>query len=121
MSKNRERKRLVWIGDSLEELKRWPKGVIQDAGAALLAVQDGREPSDWKPMTIIGPGVKEIRLRGDQGQYRILFVAKFAEAVYVLHSFEKKTQKTAQKDINAGVRRYNDLLTLRKDLANDKT
>ena len=61
-------------------------------------VQRGLEPTDWKPMSSVGRGVREIRI-SHGGQYRIIYVMKFADAIYVLHVFKKKTQKTSKRDI----------------------
>jgi len=70
----------------------------------------GRDPDDWKPMNTVGQGVREIRIRDAAGVFRVLYVAKFAEAVYVLHSFQKKAQKTSRADLKLGMQRYRDLL-----------
>ena len=72
-------------------------------------VQDGELPVDWKPMPTVGPGVNELRVRAG-GAYRVLYVAKFAEAVYVLHAFEKKTRKTARLDVELARQRYRNLV-----------
>jgi phage-related protein len=80
------------------------------AGRQLELVQEGREPADWKPMTIVGVGVREIRLRDDSGVYRIVFVTKLAERIFVLHCFQKKTQKTSRADIDLASRRYKELV-----------
>ena len=69
-------------------------------------VQVGREPDDWKPMPAIGPGAREIRVRDEAGAFRVIYVAKFADAVYVLHAFQKKTQKTAHRDFELAKLRY---------------
>lgn len=82
----------------------------REAGHQLDQVQNGIEPDDWKPMPAIGPGVREIRVREVSGAFRVIYVAKFADAVYVLHCFQKKTQKTAQQDLDLAARRYRDLL-----------
>ena len=71
------------------------------------------EPNDWKPVRDVGPGVQEIRLHA-AGEHRVLYVARFAEAVYVLHGFEKKTQKTAKPDLDLARKRYGDLIQIRK-------
>ncbi|MBA3033134.1 MAG: type II toxin-antitoxin system RelE/ParE family toxin [Gammaproteobacteria bacterium] len=71
------------------------------------------EPADWKPMQTVGAGVKEIRIRVENA-YRVLYVAKFAEAVYVLHGFEKKTRRTPKADIDLAGKRYRQLLNERK-------
>jgi phage-related protein len=72
-------------------------------------VQEGLDPADWKPMLHIGPDVKEIRIREDNGQFRVIYVAKFAEALHVLHAFQKKTQQTAKADIDLARKRYNEI------------
>jgi phage-related protein len=98
-------KTITWLGSSLADLRAFPKEARQDAGFALDLVQQGFVPPDWKPMSTVGAGVNEIRVRAG-GQFRVLYVAKFAEAVYVLHAFAKKTSKTAPGDIEIGRRRY---------------
>jgi phage-related protein len=70
----------------------------------------GGEPDDWKPMNTVGRGVREIRIRDPTGAFRVLYVAKFDDAVYVLHCFQKKTQKTSKADLNLATQRYRDLL-----------
>jgi phage-related protein len=72
--------------------------VRRQVGHDLFLVQRGLEPGDWKPMRSVGPGVIEIRIHV-RGEYRVLYVAKFEEAVYVLHAFQKKTQQTRRADI----------------------
>jgi len=83
-------------------------------------VQVGREPSDWKPMSEVGAGACEIRVRDDTGAFRVIYVAKFAEAVYVLHAFQKKAQKTAQVDLDLAERRYREAQVLAKELSRGK-
>ncbi len=85
------------------------------AGHQLFKVQQGKEPDDWKPMPTVGAGVHEIRVWDESGTYRVLYVAKFEEAVYVLHVFEKRSQKTAKGDIHLAQDRYADLLKWRKE------
>ncbi|MBX9659294.1 MAG: type II toxin-antitoxin system RelE/ParE family toxin [Nitrospiraceae bacterium] len=78
-------------------------------------VQQGKEPDDWKPIPTVGPGVNEIRVWENSGTYRVIYVAKFEEAVYVLHVFEKRSQKTPKGDIHLARGRYADLLKWRKE------
>ena len=78
-----------------------------------MRVQDGLEPDDWKPMPSIGIGVKEIRVR-EKGAYRLVYVAKFSEAIYVLHAFDKKTQKTPKLDMDIARARFRALVNERK-------
>lgn len=80
------------------------------AGFQLDQVQHGNEPNDWKPMTSVGAGVREIRIRDAAGAFRVLYLAKLADAVYVLHCFQKKTEKTAKIDLELAKRRYRGLL-----------
>lgn len=72
-------------------------------------VQLGRDPDDWKPMKAIGAGVREIRVRDERGIFRVLYVTKFGDTIYVLHCFQKKTQKTSGGDVELAARRYKDL------------
>ena len=98
-------KPLRFVGTSLEDLRNFPSEARRLAGFELDAVQRGLEPSDWKPMQSIGPGVNEIRIHV-LGEWRVIYVAKLKGAVYVLHAFQKKTGKTRRGDIELAVRRY---------------
>jgi phage-related protein len=97
-------------GTALDDLRAFPEAARREAGHQLNQVQHGREPDDWKPMTTVGRGVQEIRIRGAAGAFRVLYVAKFDEAVYVLHCFQKKTQRASKTDLNLAAQRYRDLL-----------
>ena len=79
------------------------------AGYELYLVQSGLDPSDWKPMSSVGPGVREIRVRTDP-EHRVLYVAKLEEGIYVLHAFEKKTQRTSKADLEVARERFRDVL-----------
>ena len=98
-------KALKFVGSSLDDLRNFPDEARRAAGFELRAVQSGLEPSDWKPMQSIGPGVNEIRIHV-LGEWRIIYIAKISEAVYVLHAFPKKTQKTSRNDIELARKRY---------------
>jgi len=104
-----------FVGSSRDEMRELPEDARETAGHQLFKVQDGKEPDDWKPMPAVGPGVNEIRVWEDSGTYRVLYVAKFAEAVYVLHVFEKRSQKTPNSHIQLAKGRYADLLKWRKE------
>jgi phage-related protein len=105
-------KPLQWLGDSRQRLQDFPDVARQRAGFELWEVQQGNEPADWKPMPSVGPGVNEVRIRAG-GAWRVLYVAKFAEAVYVLHAFGKKSQQTPKLDIDLAAGRYGELLKRR--------
>lgn len=103
-----------WLGDSREQIRSFPDGPRHEAGYQLERVQAGREPKDWKPMPSVGIGVNEVRVRDDSGAFRVIYLAKFTEAVYVLHAFQKKTRKTAKADIDLARRRFRALIEERK-------
>jgi phage-related protein len=100
-------KPIYWVGTSYKDLLAFPDEAKRDAGYQLHRVQNGLDPENWKPFDTIGAGVKEIRISEDGNAFRIIYVAKFSEKIYVLHSFQKKTQKTPSKDINIAKIRYN--------------
>lgn len=79
------------------------------AGFQIDQVQEGHDPDDWKPMPGIGQGIREIRIRDEAGAFRVIYIAKLAEAVYVLHCFQKKTRKTAKTDLDLARKRYQDV------------
>lgn len=104
-----ELKPVQFWGSALDDLRSFPILARREAGYQLDQVQRGHEPDDWKPMTSIGHGVCEIRIRDEAGAFRVIYIAKFADAIHVLHCFQKKTQKTGQKDIALASQRFSDL------------
>ncbi len=102
-------KRLRFLGDSLNCLREFPADARHDAGFQLDKVQRGEQPDDFKPMPAIGKGVEEIRVRDDSGIFRVIYTARRAEAVYVLHAFQKRTQATAKRDIEVARKRFTEL------------
>lgn len=90
-----------------------PEAARRDIGVELTLVQGGDLPTDWKPIRGVGAGVMEIRVH-QPGEFRVIYVAKFAEAVYVLHAFGKKSQKTPKADLDLAKRRYAQMLALRR-------
>ena len=99
-------KAVRFVGSAREDLAAFPERSRRTAGYELFMVQAGREPSDFKPMPDVGRGVYEIRVRERTGTFRVIYVARFDEAVYVLHAFQKKTAKTSRLDIEVAKRRY---------------
>lgn len=93
-----------WVGSSLDDQRALPPEVRRELGFDLRRVQQSKLPRDWKTIKAVGPGVMEIRVHSD-GVFRLMYVAKFAEAVYVLHVFRKKTQKTSELDLAVARRR----------------
>jgi phage-related protein len=99
-------KPVVWMGSSKEDLRDLPETVQDALGFDLYRVQCGLEPRDWKPMTNIGTGVREIRVRDQAGAFRAIYVATRPEGVYVLHCFQKKTRQTSLSDLNLAQKRF---------------
>jgi phage-related protein len=93
-------KPIQFLGDSLKCIREFPDDVRQDAGRQLDRVQRGKQPDDFKPMPSIGKGVEEIRVWDEAGTFRVVYTARMADAVYVLHAFQKKTQATSKRDID---------------------
>jgi phage-related protein len=100
------RKPLHFMGSSHSDLKAFPEEARRDAGFNLDFVQRGFEPENWKPIKTVGAGVKEIRVQDARGAYRVIYLATRPEAVYVLHCFQKKTEKTSQRDIDLAQQRF---------------
>jgi phage-related protein len=115
-SKPPVKKRTIWYLERLrQEVRQWPDAAKEEMGGQLNKIEYGGEPDDFKPMQPIGPGVNEIRVSDNGDQYRLIYVAKFEEAIYVLHVItKKKTQKTSQSDIDIAKKRYNELVERRK-------
>jgi len=102
-------KELKFKGSSRNDLRDFPEDARREAGYQLDRVQNGLEPEDFKPMPDVGSGVEEIRIKDEAGIFRVLYVAKFENAVYVLHCFQKKTQRTAKSDLDLASKRYAEL------------
>jgi phage-related protein len=98
-------KPIVFLGGSLDDLRGFPADARREVGYQLDRVQRGLDPDDWRPMRSIGAGVREIRVRERAGALRVIYVATFADAVYVLHAFQKKTRQTARRDLDLAASR----------------
>lgn len=106
-------KPLTWVGNSLDCIRDFPEEARRRAGHQLNRIQQGHDPEDWKPMPTVGLGVREIRIH-EAGEYRVLYIAKFAETVYVLHAFGKKTRKTPRSDIDLASGRFRAVIEERR-------
>lgn len=109
-----DEKEIRWVGSTLEDLLAFPDKSRRHAGFQLSKVQAGLDPDDWKPFDDVGAGVREIRIRESSGIYRVMYVAKFEEAVYVLHCFQKKTEATTRQDKAVAETRYRAVINMRK-------
>ena len=103
-------KKISFLGHSLDDLRGFPSTARSEAGYQLDRVQHGLEPVDFKPMASIGKGVLEIRISDEAGQFRVIYIAKLKDAVFVLHCFQKKSQKTPLKDLDLASKRLRELL-----------
>ncbi len=108
-------KRINFFGRSLENIKSFPHEAKREVGYQLDKVQNGLSPNDWKPMKNVGAGVNEIRVKDAGGIYRVIYVAKFEETIYVLHAFQKKTQKTSKADIEIAAKAYSKIVGARDE------
>jgi phage-related protein len=112
-------KALFWVGSALEDLRAFPEDAKRLAGHQLHLVQQGLEPYDWKPMASVGSGVYELRIH-TTSEHRVFYVAKFAEGIYILHAFQKKTQQTSQRDIGLAHERYQAIVKHRQESSRPK-
>jgi phage-related protein len=113
MKEKPQLKRIEWIRNSRRSLKAFPYEARYQAGSELLLIQESKQATDWKPIPSVGSGAIEIRIHVPH-EHRVIYVAKFPEAIYVLNCFEKKTRKTAQKDIEKARSSYVEMQRIRK-------
>ena len=107
-------KKLRFLGDSRKQLRLFPEKVRKDVGYQLERVQRGEEPEDAKFLVGVGPGVQEIRSWDESGTYRVVYVARFAEAIYVLHAFQKKSEATQKRELDLVRQRVEQLRGIRE-------
>ena len=108
-------KQLIWVGSARADLASLPESARRQLGFELREVQRGRLPRSWKPMSTVGAGVVEVRVRSADGAFRVFYVATFSDAIYVLHAFQKKTQKTSALDLEVARARYAAVRRQRKE------
>jgi phage-related protein len=106
-------KPVVFLAKTRDWLRAFPDKAKQQAGNELNELQQGRLPSDWKPMPNVGAGALEIRVHKPH-EHRVICIAKFPEAIYVLNAFEKKTQKTPKKELDLARRSYAEIKNIQK-------
>jgi phage-related protein len=91
---------VVWEGDSLDVLRGFPTGIKKGLGKDIQRLQEGEQPRNSRPMKSIGKGVFELRQMDENGWYRVIYLRKIGNRLFMLHSFVKKSAKTSQKDLN---------------------
>ena len=109
-------KPIDWRGSSLDDLREFPEVARRQAGFELRKLQRGEMPDDWRPFPEVGPGTNEIRIDCADGWFRVMYIAKFEEAIYVLHSFQKGSRKTSRGDVEIAKTRYRTVIAERKAL-----
>jgi phage-related protein len=114
MTSTADEKEIRWVGSSYDDLLAFPKAPRKEAGFQLGKVQAGLEPTDWKPFDEVGSGTREIRISDAKGIFRVMYVAKFEDAIYVLHCFQKKSQATSKQDKEIAAARYRAAVNARK-------
>jgi phage-related protein len=114
MTSTTDEKEIRWVGSSYTDLLAFPKQPRREAGFQLGRVQAGLDPTDWKPFDEVGAGTREVRIGDAKGIFRVMYVAKFEEAVYVLHCFQKKTQTTSKQDKDVAAARYRAVVNTRR-------
>jgi phage-related protein len=114
MTSTMDDKEIRWVGSSYTDLLAFPKQSRREAGFQLGRVQAGLDPTDWKPFDEVGAGTREVRISDAKGVFRVMYVAKFEEAVYVLHCFQKRTQATSKLDKDIAATRYRAVVNARK-------
>jgi phage-related protein len=107
-------KAIQFLGDSLECLRAFPVAARQDAGYQLDRIQRGLEPRDFTSMPSVGQGVEELRVRDRSGVYRVIYLARLPQALFVLDAFQKKTRSTARRDIEIARHRFADLMRMQR-------
>jgi phage-related protein len=107
-------KEIRWLGSSFDDLLAFPEEARKQAGFQLSKVQAGLDPDDWKPFAAVGAGTREIRIHESNGIYRVMYVAKFVEAIYVLHCFQKQSQVTSRNDKSIAEARYRAVINERR-------
>ena len=113
-----EDKTVKWCGNSRKDIRSFPERARLLAGFELMLLQKGEQATDFKPMKTVGRAVYELRIKDESNQFRIFYIAKFTEAIYVLHAFQKTNQKTPNKDLDLAKSRYKDLISGRKAMKN---
>jgi phage-related protein len=113
MSDAADEKEIRWVGSSYDDLLAFPRAPRREAGFQLGKVQAGLDPTDWKSFDEVGAGTREIRMSDANGTFRILYVVKFEEAIYVLHCFHKKSQATSKQDKDIATARYRAVVNTR--------
>ena len=108
---------MVWEGDSRDVLQAFPEGVRQNLGFQLWQLQRGERPSDYRPLPSIGKSVFELRDQDERAWYRVVYLSRISDVIYVLHCFEKRSREMSKRDFEKAKQR---LKAVRARLAEEK-
>ena len=104
-----DKKSLRFCRGAYDELLSFPKPIVKVIGYQLGRVEAGLEPDRWEWFATVGEGVRQLGVKDATAWYRTMYVTSFPEAIYVLHCFQKKTDKTPKRDIDIARARLSDL------------
>ncbi len=96
---------IAWEGDSKEVISSFPDAAKSNLGFDLRLLQQGRQPTDYRPMSSVGPGVFELRDQDERAWYRVIYLSRVHDVIHVLHCFEKRSRETPTKEINTARKR----------------
>ncbi len=97
---------IAWEGNAKEVVSSFPEEARQNLGFQLRLLQQGQQPTDYRPMSTIGPGVFELRDQDERAWYRVIYLSRVRSVVHVLHSFEKRSRETPAKEIRTARQRF---------------
>jgi phage-related protein len=97
---------IAWEGDSKEVISSFPEEARQNLGFQLRLLQQGQQPTDYRPMSTVGPGVFELRDQDERAWYRVIYLSRIRDVVHVLHCFQKKSRETPVREINTARQRF---------------
>jgi phage-related protein len=98
-----------WLGDSRDVVRGYARDVRVAIGNELRLLQTGEKPVHARPLKTVGRGVWELKISEAEGQFRVVYVVKRNDRIYVLHAFQKKTQQTPQRDIDLAKARFKEI------------
>lgn len=96
---------VVWEGNSREILQSFPEGARENLGFDLWRLQQGERPGDYRPVPSIGVGVFELRDQDERAWYRIVYLSRTSDVIYVLHCFEKKGREILRREFEVAKQR----------------
>lgn len=97
---------VVWEGDSLDVVREFPRDIREDLGLDIRRMQQGERPLSFRPMKSIAPGVFELKQMDENGWYRLIYLSRVGDRIFMLHAFQKKSAKTSKNDLKVASDRF---------------